>query len=152
MTPPPGGVADAALRAGGGVPRGSGRRPDRTADKFRPTPSSNAPAARLYRSGDRVRRLPDGMLDYIDRIDNQIKIRGFRVELGEIEAALRAIEGVRECAVVLKTGLGSGSDDDKRLIAYIASDSADRDLRSLLTARLPQFIIPSPFTTPPELP
>jgi acyl-coenzyme A synthetase/AMP-(fatty) acid ligase/acyl carrier protein len=152
MNPQPVGVADELMIAGEGVARGYWRRPDLTADKFRPNPFSSEPGARLYRSGDRVRRLPDGLLDYIDRIDNQIKIRGFRVELGEIEAALRGIEGVRECAVVLKTGSGGGSDDDKRLIAYVASDTADRDLRSLLKGRLPEFMIPGVFITLPELP
>src|SRR5258708_15596055 len=73
-----------------------------TGGKFLPGPVSGVPGARFYRSGDRARFLPSGDVEFLGRVDNQIKIRGFRVEPGEIETALRQCPGVRECAVILR--------------------------------------------------
>ena len=78
--------------------------PDLTAEKFRPRPLQCSPGARLYRTGDRARYLPDGQLEYLGRADDQVKLRGFRIELGEIEAALREHPGVRDAVVVVPRG------------------------------------------------
>ncbi|MFM0697029.1 AMP-binding protein, partial [Paraburkholderia graminis] len=76
-----------------------------------------APGARLYRSGDLARRLPDGDLEYLGRNDDQVKIRGFRIELGEIQSALLAHPEVREAAVLVSGGGANGGDNDQRLVA-----------------------------------
>ncbi|KAF8947476.1 hypothetical protein BGZ46_005529, partial [Entomortierella lignicola] len=113
--PLPLGVIGELYIGGPGVANGYLNRPELTAERFVPDPFSKVHGARMYRTGDIVRYLPDGNLIFLGRNDNQIKIRGFRVELGEIEARLAEHPQVRE-AVVL--ALGSNS-DDKRLVAYV---------------------------------
>ncbi|MEZ2133193.1 AMP-binding protein, partial [Sinorhizobium sp. CB9] len=98
---------------GAGLARGYLGRPALTAERFIPDPS--VPGGRLYRSGDLARRLADGDLDYIGRNDLQVKIRGHRIELGEIQAALLGHAGVREAAVIALEEAGGG----KRLAAYV---------------------------------
>ncbi|MEA2563975.1 MAG: hypothetical protein QOH06_5479 [Acidobacteriota bacterium] len=128
----------------GGVVVGRGYlgRPDLTAERFVPDPHSGEPGARLYRTGDRVRHLHDGRLDFLGRLDEQIKVRGFRVEPGEIEAVLREHPSVRDAAVVLRDG---------RLLACVAGDK-EADLKSWLRGRLPEGMVPAGFVFLDDLP
>ena len=108
------GVAGEILVGGAGVSRGYAGRPALTARRFVPDPFSGRPGARLYRSGDLARRLPDGDLEYLGRADQQVQVRGFRVELGEIEAALEASDRVEQASVVALPAAGG----DLRLVAF----------------------------------
>jgi amino acid adenylation domain-containing protein len=101
---------------GVGVARGYLGRPELTAERFVPDASGSEPGARLYRTGDRVRALPDGRLEFLGRFDSQVKVRGVRIELGEVEAVLAALPGVRQAAAVLR--------EDGRLVAYVVPDAA----------------------------
>ncbi|QPF43658.1 non-ribosomal plipastatin synthetase PpsC [Bacillus subtilis] len=124
---------------GDGVARGYLGRPDLTKEKFVPHPF--APGDRLYRTGDLARWLPDGTIEYVGRIDDQVKVRGYRVELGEIETAFRQIDGVKEAAVLARTAQ-TGS---KELFGYIsvkAGTNAEQ-VRSLLACSLPNYMIPA---------
>ncbi|HEX8719954.1 MAG TPA: amino acid adenylation domain-containing protein [Pyrinomonadaceae bacterium] len=143
--PTPLGVPGELYVGGAGLARGYLGRPALTAQKFVPDPFSPEPGARLYRSGDRARHLPGGDIEYLGRADQQIKIRGFRVEAGEIEAALREHARVGE-AVVRAWGEGA----EKRLAAYFtAAPGAEAptaaELREHLRARLPEYMVPAGF-------
>ena len=139
---------------GDGLARGYWNRPELTADKFVRTPAHlGDPARFLYRTGDLARWLPDGTLEFLGRIDNQAKIRGFRVEPGEIETVLRAHPAVRECVV---TVLGTGA-RHKRLVAYCVFETGSpppnaSTLRRFLAEKLPDYMVPSAFVTLPALP
>ncbi|MCX7807588.1 MAG: AMP-binding protein, partial [Deltaproteobacteria bacterium] len=90
-----------------GVARGYLKRPELTKERFLPNPFANAPAwdgevPRMYRTGDRVRRLRDGSLEFLGRVDHQVKVRGYRIELGEIEARLLAFPGIREAVAMAR--------------------------------------------------
>ncbi|HEX5869932.1 MAG TPA: amino acid adenylation domain-containing protein, partial [Longimicrobium sp.] len=141
-------AAEGELCLGGaGVARGYLGRPSATAAAFVPDPFSAAPGARMYRTGDRV-RLRGGVLEFLGRLDRQVKVRGFRVEPEEIEAALRTHPAVREAAVVLREG-GAG------LVGYAAADPAAVDgeaLRAHLAARLPAHMVPDALLVLPSLP
>ena len=138
--------------AGVGLARGYERRPDLTAESFVPDPLARIPGARMYRTGDLARWLPDGQIEYLGRHDHQVKIRGVRVELGEIEAALLQHEDVRQ-AVVTAFEFAPG---DTRLVAYVvpAADElpAEQALRALLRKSLPESMIPAVFVAIPTLP
>jgi non-ribosomal peptide synthetase component F len=144
------GVAGELLVGGAGLSRGYLRRPGLTASRFCPDPWSGQPGARLYRSGDLVRRLADGELQYLGRIDQQVKVRGFRIELGEIEAALRRHPAVREAVVVARPG-----DVGDRLVAYVVT-GGDRapveELRDHLRQTLPDYMVPAVFVALDALP
>lgn len=147
----PVGVSGELYVGGAGLARDYLRRPELTAEKFVPHPYTSIPGARLYRTGDQVRRLPNGNIEFLGRIDQQIKIRGFRVELGEIEMALNAHESVRE-AVVVARAEESGA---RRLIGYVVAEGAEvsgAELRSYLQQRLPDYMVPSQFVSLAELP
>src|SRR5262249_39035752 len=103
---------------GVGVARGYLNRPELTTERFIGDPFSRRPGARLYRTGDLCRWLPNGMLDYLGRTDHQVKLRGYRVELGGIEATLREHPAVLEAVVLLR----EETPDDKRLVAYVVAD------------------------------
>ncbi|HEX2222918.1 MAG TPA: amino acid adenylation domain-containing protein, partial [Thermoanaerobaculia bacterium] len=145
------GVPGEICVGGDGLARGYLRRPDLTAERFVPDPFGDQPGARLYRSGDRARFLPNGDVEHLGRIDFQVKIRGFRIELGEIEAALAAAPGIRD-AVVLARGDRS---EDRRLIAWVVPSEGEikvDDLRSFLRGRLPEYMVPSSFVVLDALP
>ncbi|MEE8586575.1 MAG: amino acid adenylation domain-containing protein, partial [Acidobacteriota bacterium] len=125
--------------------------PGLTAQRFIADPLGATPGARLYRSGDLGRRLPDGDTEYLGRIDQQVKIRGFRIELGEIEAALSSHPLVQQAAVLARQDVPG----DKRLAAYLAAGASRpsiADLRSHLKKRLPDHMLPSAFVFLERLP
>jgi amino acid adenylation domain-containing protein len=144
MNPVPVGVAGELYLAGDGLGRGYLGQPARTAERWVPL-ALGAPGERAYRTGDRVRWRADGELEYLGRVDFQVKVRGFRVEPGEIEAVLRGHPAVRE-AVVLARGEGA----DRRLVAWVVREqgaAADpRALRDHVAGRLPAFMVPAAVT------
>jgi amino acid adenylation domain-containing protein len=145
MQPAPIGVAGELYLGGAGLARGYIGRPDLTAERFVPDPFG-PPGARLYRSGDRARRLPDGAIEYLGRLDDQIKIRGLRIELGEIASALMDQAGVRDAVVVAR---------GERLVAYVVLDEAAapvEELKRALKERLPGYMVPPSFVVMRELP
>jgi natural product biosynthesis luciferase-like monooxygenase protein/FkbM family methyltransferase len=119
---PPGMPGEVWL-GGDGVASGYWRRPDLTAERFLPDPfaplEDNTPGARMYRTGDLARWLPDGTLDFLGRADHQVKVRGHRIELGEVEAALRSHPDVREAAVIVRDIARDDSPGDRRLVGYV---------------------------------
>lgn len=145
--PTPVGVAGELHIGGDGLARGYLHRAGMTAEKFVPNRFSNEPGTRLYRTGDLARYLPDGAVEYLGRIDNQVKVRGFRVELGEIEAVLGQHPDVRENVVVVREDVPG----DKRLIAYVVFNQttavAPDKLREFLKQRLPSHMLPAAFVT-----
>ena len=150
--PVPTGVPGELCIGGLGVGRGYLNRPDLTSERFVPNPWDDRQGARLYRTGDRVRWRNDGVLEFLGRLDQQVKVRGFRVELGEIEAALAQHPGVAQSAVVPRED-GSGQ---KCLVAYLVSAEGkelqpDR-LRQFLADRLPDYMIPTGYVPIDALP
>ncbi|MSP59689.1 MAG: amino acid adenylation domain-containing protein [Myxococcales bacterium] len=140
--------------AGPGLARGYLHRPDLTAEAFLPDPFG-PPGSRLYRTGDRARLRSDGSFEFLGRTDRQEKVRGFRVEPGEIEVVLGAHPSLREVVVVGREEAGGG----RRLIAYVVAqpgrEAALLDLRTWLAERLPEYMIPSlfvPLVALPRLP
>jgi amino acid adenylation domain-containing protein len=131
---------------GEGLARGYWQKPELTAERFLPNPYGQ-PGERMYFSGDLARWMDDGNLEFFGREDSQIKIRGFRVELGEIEVALLQHGRVRNCAVLMKTG-ASG----KRLVAYISGEASAEDLKNYLKTKLPEYMVPGVYVMLPELP
>ncbi|MBC5800007.1 MAG: amino acid adenylation domain-containing protein [Candidatus Eremiobacteraeota bacterium] len=148
----PVGVAGELYVGGPGVTPGYLNQPLLSAERFVPDPDAPDGDARQYRTGDRVRWLPDGSLDYVGRTDEQLKIRGFRIEPGEIEVALRAHPGVRSAAVIARE-LSPG---DTRLIGYVVPQGHDipkvEALREFLRGRLPAHLVPARFVVLPALP
>ncbi|HEX6291078.1 MAG TPA: amino acid adenylation domain-containing protein [Herpetosiphonaceae bacterium] len=174
LHPVPIGVAGELHIGGVQLARGYHRRPALTAEKFAPHPFSDTPGSRLYRTGDLARYLPDGTIDYLGRIDHQIKVRGFRVELGEIESVLRQHEAVREAVVMLRV------EPEPQLVAYVvtnkdagrplgmapgtesstANDSGSlpsvpcspQEFRAFLGSHLPDYMVPGAFVLLDALP
>ena len=141
--PVPIGVAGELYIGGIGVARGYLNRPDLTAEKFIKDLFSQVPNARMYKTGDLARWLPDGNIEFLGRNDFQVKIRGFRIELGEIEARLVSHPAIREVTVVAREDVAG----DKRLVAYYTSDVdvLVEDLRSHLTGTLPDYMVPAAY-------
>jgi amino acid adenylation domain-containing protein len=146
--PVPIGVPGEICVGGAGVARGYLRRPALTAERF--VPDRSGRGGRLYRSGDLARHRADGELEYLGRADQQIKLRGYRIETGEIEAALLDHPAVRQCAVVVRDR--SGDPGDRRLVAYVVAGGAAADLRAHLARRLPAHMVPSAFVALERLP
>lgn len=133
--------------AGDGVASGYVNLPEQTASKFRPHPFREGET--VYRTGDLARRLPDGNLEFLDRIDSQVKLRGYRIELGEIESRLLDCTGVKEAFVALIENDGA-----PYLCAYIVAVQIEgqASVRSQLTGKLPAFMIPAAFVQLEKLP
>jgi amino acid adenylation domain-containing protein len=150
--PVPVGVPGELFIGGDGVARGYLNRPDLTAGAFQPDPFDSTPGARMYRTGDRVRYLPEGNLEFLDRLDEQVKLRGFRIEVGEIEAALRSHPAVQSACVLLRTDEAG----DRCLVAYFTAvsgrDPGEPALREHLEARLPAYMVPARFVLLDALP
>jgi amino acid adenylation domain-containing protein len=137
---------------GAGLARGYLGRADLTAEKFVVDEYSTCAGARIYRTGDRGRYLPDGNIEFTGRMDEQVKVRGFRIELGEIESVLREHQSVKDAVVTALEDKGN----EKRLGAYVVTaQDAPRnvsELRSHLKERLPEYMIPSAFVYLDALP
>jgi amino acid adenylation domain-containing protein len=153
--PSPLGASGELFIGGAGVARGYLHRPELTCERFVPHPFTEGGGERLYRTGDLARYLPDGSLQYLGRIDQQVKVRGFRIEPGEVEAALVQHPAVRECVVIAR----EDADSDKRLVAYLVKEAtADAgevsisELRSYLKQRLPDYMVPAQWVVLDALP
>jgi amino acid adenylation domain-containing protein len=135
---------------GAGLARGYLNRPELTAERFIPHPFSDDPAARLYRSGDLVRRRASGELEFLGRADRQLKIRGFRVEPEELERVLSAHPAVQDAAVAAR----EEHPGDIRLVAYysVRQETDEEELRMFIRERLPDYMLPALFIGLPELP
>ncbi|MFC5286680.1 amino acid adenylation domain-containing protein [Actinokineospora guangxiensis] len=150
LRPVPVGAVGEIHVGGSGVARGYLGDPARTAARFVADPFGG-PGARLYRTGDLARRRPDGTLEFVGRADDQVKVRGIRVELGEVESVLRAVPGVAAAAAVVR----EDQPGDKRLVAYLvgrdgALDVAD--VRAAVAAAVPAHLVPSAFVVLAALP
>ncbi len=153
LQPLPVGVAGELCIGGDGLARGYLNRPELTAEKFIAHPFSAEPGARIYRTGDRARYRPDGNIEFHGRIDNQVKVRGFRIEFGEIEAALQEHTGVSQCVAAVREDAAG----EKRLVAWVVPVDPRRapaiaELRDFLKQKLPDFMVPAAFVMLPELP
>ena len=150
----PVGVTGELYIGGAGVARGYLDRPGLTAERFVPDPFSREPGARLYHTGDLARWRPDGTLECLGRVDHQVKVRGFRVELGEIEAAMTAHPAVREAAVTAR----HDATGETSLAAYFVPRGEEPgtptavELRRWLQGRLPEYMVPSAFVVLDAMP
>ncbi|WP_122526186.1 non-ribosomal peptide synthetase, partial [Mycobacterium attenuatum] len=147
LRPVPPGVTGELYVAGRGVGLGYWRRSGLTASRFVPCPFG-APGTRMYRTGDRVRWRRDGQLDYLGRSDEQVKIRGHRIELGEVRAALAGLAGVDQAAVIVREDRRG----DKRLVGYVVGAADPAQLRAALAERLPAAMVPAAVVVIGELP
>ncbi|MFD2169345.1 non-ribosomal peptide synthase/polyketide synthase [Tumebacillus lipolyticus] len=144
LQPVPIGVAGELYVGGPGLAAGYLHLPEMTADRFVMHPFSQVPGERLYRTGDRVRYLPDGNIEFFGRIDQQVKVRGYRIELAEIEEVLKAHAAVQDAVVIVREYAAG----DKRLLAYLVpSDSGVPtplpELRAYVRDRLPEYMVPA---------
>jgi amino acid adenylation domain-containing protein/non-ribosomal peptide synthase protein (TIGR01720 family) len=144
----PVGIAGELCVGGDGVGAGYINDSRLTASKFVPNPFSATSGARLYRTGDRARYLPDGNIEFLGRSDHQVKVRGFRIEIGEIEAALNEHPMVRESVVVAQDDPAG----DKRLVAYVVAEGGPSELRKYLADRIPDYMVPSAFIQLDQIP
>ncbi|WP_175999805.1 non-ribosomal peptide synthetase/type I polyketide synthase [Burkholderia vietnamiensis] len=148
LQPTPIGVPGELLIGGTPVGRGYYNEPDLSAEKFIADPFSDGPHARLYRTGDLARYRADGNIEFLGRIDHQIKLRGLRIEPGEIEAVLTSHPLVDAAVVALR-----GVDDGARLVAWLCSPHREADVidavRTHLRQRLPEYMVPSAFVVVP---
>jgi amino acid adenylation domain-containing protein len=151
LQPVPIGVPGELHIGGVGLARGYHNRPELTAERFVPHPFSDQPGARLYRSGDLVRYQADGQLEFLGRLDHQVKVRGFRLELGEVEAVLRQHPAVREAVVMAREDVPG----NPCLVAYVVAQQpgpSNSELRRWLQARLPTYMVPAAFVPLEQLP
>ncbi|MGA9520654.1 MAG: condensation domain-containing protein, partial [Myxococcaceae bacterium] len=146
--PVPVGVPGELYVGGAGLGRGYRGRPDLTAERFLPDPFSDSPGARMYRTGDRVRWNDDGSLSFLGRTDFQVKVRGIRIELEEVESALLRIPDVRQAAVIARKAVGQ-----TRLDAFLVVDGLSATaVRERLSAFVPEAMVPARFTLVEALP
>jgi amino acid adenylation domain-containing protein len=152
LQPVPIGVPGEIYLGGHGLARGYLHRPELTAEQFMPHPFSDEPGARLYKTGDLARYLPDGNLQFLGRVDHQVKLRGFRIEPGEIEAVLGQHPAVRQAVVLTR----EDTPGDTRLVAYVVPQQepppTSSALRSFLQQKLPGYMVPSAFVLVNALP
>jgi len=136
--------------AGAGVGRGYIGRANQTAERFLPNPFRAAAGERMYRTGDLCRYAEDGKITYLGRIDQQTKIRGYRVELGEVEAALRRQRGIRQAVAVLKEGTPAG----KRLVGYVVAETgvSGTQVKESVRRELPEYMVPNAIVVIDEMP
>jgi amino acid adenylation domain-containing protein len=142
LTPVPRGIPGDLYIAGAGLARGYLRRPELDQERFLPDPFG-APGSRMYRTGDRVRRRDDGRLEFLGRVDDQIKLRGYRIEFGEIESRLLAVPGVNQAAAAVR---------EDRLAGYFVGSVDAGELRRALAASLPAYMVPEAFVALDALP
>ncbi len=151
--PVPIGVVGELYIGGAGVARGYLNRPDLTAERFIANPFSREPGARIYRTGDLARYQIDGTVEFLGRTDNQVKLRGYRIELAEIESVLRLHPAVRDAAVVAGA---TGGEGESELVAYLVPRDgvtlAENQLRGYLSGKLPNCMVPAVFISLPALP
>jgi acyl-coenzyme A synthetase/AMP-(fatty) acid ligase len=153
LQPCPLGVPGELFVCGPGVARGYVGRPDLTEAAFLPNPfklhGDSKYYDRMYRTGDTVMWLPDGTNRFFGRKDGQVQLRGFRVELGEIEAVVSAVAGVQSAAVVLQ----DGDSPSAALVAYVAPESAEQEaVLAACSSKLPRYMVPSAVVRLAELP
>jgi amino acid adenylation domain-containing protein len=152
--PVPIGVPGELYIGGSGVARGYFRRPELTRERFLAYPLGGRPDVRIYRTGDRVRFRSDGNLEFLGRLDDQVKVRGYRVEPGEIEAVLSQHPAVQEAVVIAEPEPDASG--DKRLCAYVGASREGRpssgELREFVARKLPGYMIPSAFVLLEQLP
>lgn len=152
LYPVPMGVPGEIFVSGVGLSRGYLNRPAMTAEKFIPNPFSSDPGQRLYRTGDLGRYLPDGQVEFLGRLDNQVKVKGYRMELEEIETVLSQCPGVASAVVLAR----EGDSGEQELVAYVANDSSRQamvgDIRRFLHDRLPNYMIPSSYVLLESMP
>jgi nonribosomal peptide synthetase DhbF len=152
LQPVPVGVLGELHIGGDGLARGYLHRPQLTHERFVPDPFAGAPSARMFRTGDMVRRLPDGTLEFLGRLDQQVKIGGHRVEPGEIEVALERHPDIERCVVIAR----EDAHGERRLIAYILPATGSvirtRELRLLLYETVAAYMIPTAFVSVASFP
>jgi len=144
LQPVPAGIPGELHIGGAGLARGYLNRNDLTAEKFIPDHFSQTPGARLYRTGDLARYLPDGTIEFLGRLDRQVKLRGFRIEPEEIESAIINLPEIKECVVIAR----EDESNHKQLVAYVTSDGekiVSEELRNYVKTKLPDYMIPSFF-------
>jgi amino acid adenylation domain-containing protein len=147
LRPQPVGAPGELYLGGRGVTRGYLGRPGLTAERYLPDPFRGEPGARMYRTGDRIRWSAGGTLEYLGRLDHQVKVRGFRIEPGEIETVLRRRGSVADCVVTAR-----GEAGEQRLVAYVVGDVETDALRAHLRRSLPEHMVPSAFVFLDALP
>jgi acyl-CoA synthetase (AMP-forming)/AMP-acid ligase II/acyl carrier protein len=152
LQPVPPGTPGELYIGGAGIARGYRRRPDLTAERFIADPFSKDASARLFKTGDSAQILPDGQIAFLGRLDDQVKVRGFRIEPDEIVAALDGHPNIAQSAVVAQK---NGS-EEKRLVAYVVSKNCVfpglSELREFLSHRIPDYMMPAIFVRLGTLP
>ena len=141
--PVPVGIHGELYVGGAGVALGYLGRPDLTAERFLDDPFAGVAGARMYRTGDRVRQLPTGDIEFLGRADDQVKVRGYRVEPAEIEAVIRTVVGVAQAAVVAR---------GDRLVAYVCGTATAEAIGATVASRLPDYMVPHAIVALRELP
>jgi amino acid adenylation domain-containing protein len=149
--PVPIGVPGELYIGGEGLARGYWKQPELTRSKFIPDPYSGRPGDKLYKTGDQVRYRSDGTIEFLGRLDTQVKVHGFRIETSEVESVLLKYPGVRDCVVVAR----EDSPGDKRLVGYLVTGQptpASSDLRRFVATKLPHYMVPATFVSLGALP